>query len=103
MKEKEFIARFGGIYEHSPWVAEKAAPLVDGSADVMITDSIEVALQTRRHPELCGTMAQTLTYQEKGYLMPRDDALKTFVDLWLELRMGDGTVNDLIQKYLAAP
>ena len=27
MKEKEFIARYGGIYEHSSWVAEKAAPL----------------------------------------------------------------------------
>jgi 2-oxo-4-hydroxy-4-carboxy-5-ureidoimidazoline decarboxylase len=34
MKEKEFIARYGGIYEHSPWVAERAAALLDDSADI---------------------------------------------------------------------
>ncbi len=69
-------------------------------ADVMITDSIEVALQARRNPGLCGTMGQTLTYQEKAYLMPVDAPLKAFVDTWLSLRLGDGTVGALLEKHL---
>ncbi|MGE0621370.1 MAG: gamma subclass chorismate mutase AroQ [Pseudomonadales bacterium] len=75
--------------------------LADGEGDVMITDSIEVLLQTRQHPGLCGTMGQTLTYQEKAYLMPRDPALKTFVDTWLSLRLADGTVEAVLGAHLA--
>ncbi len=74
--------------------------LEQGDADVMITDSIEVELQTRRRPALCRTMSDTLTYQEKGYLMPRDPELKAFVDTWLSLRIGDGTVDRLIDEHL---
>ena len=66
----------------------------------MITDSIEVALQARRNPGLCGTMGQTLTYQEKAYLMPVDAPLKAFVDTWLSLRLGDGTVSRLLETQL---
>lgn len=75
--------------------------LVEGEGDVMITDSIEVLLQTRKTPGLCGTMGQTLTYQEKAYLMPRDVTLKTFVDTWLSLRLADGTVDAAIEAGLA--
>lgn len=76
--------------------------LAAGEADVMVTDNIEVLLQTQKNPGLCGTMGRTLTYQEKGYLMPRDADLKNFVDTWLELRLGDGTVNALLEKHLTA-
>ena len=33
MSSEEFMARYGEIYEHSPWVAERAAALVDDKAD----------------------------------------------------------------------
>ncbi len=79
------------------------AALLAGEGDVMVTDSIEVALQARRNPGLCGTMGTTLTYQEKAYLMPRDADLKSFVDTWLSLRLGDGTVNLLLQNHLSVP
>lgn len=75
--------------------------LVAGTADVMITDQIEVALQTRRHPELCGTMAGTLTRQEKGFLMPRDDVWKDYVDVWLASRLEAGVVERLIEEHLS--
>ncbi len=75
--------------------------LADGEGDVMITDSIEVLLQTRKTPGLCGTMGRTLTYQEKAYLMPRDVALKSFVDTWLSLRLADGTVDRVLESNLA--
>jgi cyclohexadienyl dehydratase len=74
--------------------------LIAGAADVMITDRIEVALQTRRHAELCATMPHTLTYQEKGYLLPRDDAWKQYVDSWLVARMQNGMVARLIEEHL---
>ncbi len=76
--------------------------LAAGAADVMITDAIEVTLQARKYPELCGTMETTLNRQEKAYLMPKDEALNRFVDEWLGQRLGDGTVSAVIGKYLAA-
>ena len=68
MKEREFVQRYGGIYEHSPWVAEKAAPLVDDSADVdviarVMADCVDNASEERQlaliraHPDLAGKAA----------------------------------------------
>jgi cyclohexadienyl dehydratase len=71
------------------------AELVAGRADVMITDRIEVSLQSARNPELCSSMTRNLTTQDKGFLMPKDAALKAYVDLWLEQRLADGTVERL--------
>ena len=68
MEEREFIARYGGVYEHSPWVAEMAAPLLDGSADVdviarVMEDCVDNASRDRQleliraHPDLAGKAA----------------------------------------------
>jgi 2-oxo-4-hydroxy-4-carboxy-5-ureidoimidazoline decarboxylase len=68
MKETEFIARYGGIYEHSSWVAERAAPLLDDSADIDViarvmadcVDNASVSWQLaliRAHPDLAGKAA----------------------------------------------
>lgn len=68
MKEKEFIERYGGIYEHSPWVAERAAALLDDSADIDViarvmadcVDNASVGWQLsliRAHPDLAGKAA----------------------------------------------
>jgi cyclohexadienyl dehydratase len=66
--------------------------ILNKNADVMITDRIEVQLQTALHPELCSSMKDNLTYQEKAYLMPIDAALTNAVDQWLEGARTDGTV-----------
>lgn len=66
--------------------------LAAGRGDVMITDRIEAEWQAARNPQLCLPMAGTLTYQEKAYLMPRDIALKEFVDTWLSLRLAEGRI-----------
>ena len=34
MDKHDFIARYGGVYEHSPWVAEQAADVAEGIDDV---------------------------------------------------------------------
>lgn len=74
--------------------------LVDGRADVMITDRIEVELQARQHPELCASMPdRTLTYQEKAYLLPQDPVWREFVDTWLHLALADGTVQAAFERH----
>jgi OHCU decarboxylase len=68
MREFEFVRRYGGIYENSPWVAQKAAPLIDGSADIdviarVMADCVDNASRDRRltliraHPDLAGKAA----------------------------------------------
>ena len=75
--------------------------IINGNADLMITDEIEVQLQSARHEQLCPTMPnKLLTYQEKGYLMPQDHQLKEYVNLWLATRLRDGTVKSTFEKHL---
>ena len=63
--ETEFVSRYGGIYEHSPWVAEEAAPDAAGTdkldriaeimADCVDNASTERQLTLiRAHPDLAG-------------------------------------------------
>lgn len=75
--------------------------LIEHRADVMITDAIEVKLQSALHSELCGaTPEQTFTFQQKGFLLPRDQAWKLFVDAWLTQQMGEGVVKQAFTRHL---
>ena len=64
-RTSSFVRRFGGIYEHSPWVAERAEPHLDGSegidaiarvlADCVDNATVEEQLKLiRAHPDLAG-------------------------------------------------
>lgn len=75
--------------------------IINGHADLMITDSIEVQLKSTRHKELCAAMPdENLTHLDKGYLMPQDEKLKEYVNLWLATRLADGTVKSIFNKHL---
>ena len=77
--------------------------IVQGRADVMITDAIEVTLQTNRQQALCPAMpGKTLTYQEKAILMQQDPILLNYFNLWLDLRLADGTVQRTFANHLQA-
>ena len=65
MQESEFLARFGGIYEHSAWVAEEAAEDAIASEDIeqiatIMADCVDNASTERQltliraHPDLAG-------------------------------------------------
>ncbi len=65
MDTHDFIARYGGIYEHSPWVAERVAALGVDTADVallaeLMADVVDNAASEqqleliRAHPDLAG-------------------------------------------------
>jgi cyclohexadienyl dehydratase len=75
--------------------------IINHTADVMFTDKIEIKLQTKQHTELCAAMGeQTLTYSEKGFLLPQDIVWKAYVDTWLNIRSGDGTLEKLFNTHL---
>ena len=75
--------------------------IIKGNADLMITDSIEVRLQANLHPELCGSMpGETLTYQEKGYMMPKDPALRLEVNQWLEEVRSQNILERIFEQHL---
>lgn len=75
--------------------------LIKGNADLMITDSIEVSLQENLHPELCASMpGETLTYQEKGYMMPKDNALSLAVNQWLEKVRAQNLLERTFEQHL---
>jgi len=65
MDTHDFIARYGGIYEHSPWVAEGAAALATETDDMaqvaeLMVDCVDNATREKRlaliraHPDLAG-------------------------------------------------
>ena len=75
----EFVTRYGGIYEHSPWVAEAAAGVLEAGAsladirrvmaDCVDNASAETQLELMRaHPDLAGkaAIAGTLTAESTG-------------------------------------
>ena len=75
--------------------------IADGTADLMITDKIEVALQSRRHPKLCGLRNEkTFTYQEKGYLIPKEAELLKKVNSWLRKNKANGRLDRVFTRHL---
>lgn len=68
MTRAEFIVRFGGIFEHSPWIAEEtydAGNIADNSADLheamcktmRAADEARKLALIRAHPDLAGRLA----------------------------------------------
>ncbi|QEV16843.1 transporter substrate-binding domain-containing protein [Streptomyces alboniger] len=67
--------------------------IIDGRADVMMTDASETRYQSRIHPELCSLHPEKpFTFSEKAYAIPRgDDEFKAYVDQFVHLATHDGT------------
>jgi cyclohexadienyl dehydratase len=75
--------------------------IVQGKADLMITDAVETILQQKLHPQLAAVHPdKPFTYSEKGYLMPRDLVFKLWVDQWLHLALSDGTFRKIYDAWL---
>jgi len=86
------------VYEDNVTIFDQ---IVQGKADLMITDAVETILQQKLRPELAAVHPdKPFTYSEKGYLMPRDIAFKLWVDQWMHLAMNDGTFRKIYDAWL---
>jgi cyclohexadienyl dehydratase len=75
--------------------------IAKGDADLMITDSSETRYQQKLKPELCAIHPdQPFDFAEKAYLLPRDMALKQFVDTWLHISVETGAYQAIYSKWL---
>nr|WP_198116534.1 gamma subclass chorismate mutase AroQ [Massilia rhizosphaerae] len=78
--------------------------IVSGAADLMMTDAIEARLQQRLHPQLCAVHPEApFDLTDKAILLPRDGALKAYVDHWLQQRLDHGDVRRSLERWLAFP
>jgi cyclohexadienyl dehydratase len=86
------------VYPDNPTIFERLAA---GEADLMITDASETRFQEKQHPGvLCAIHPdKPFDFAEKAYWMPRDPALKAFVDQWLHLMMENGAFAAIYAKW----
>ena len=76
--------------------------VIDGDADAMISDIIEVELQVRLHPGvLCIVNPNaTFTFEELGYMVGRDFVWKQYLDLFVHIQLGNGNWNRTLEKWM---
>jgi cyclohexadienyl dehydratase len=77
--------------------------VINGEADAMISDIIEVELQVRLHPDvLCNVNPdQAFTFEELGYLVARDVVWKQYVDTFVHIQLGNGNWNRTLERWMA--
>lgn len=76
--------------------------IVQGKADVMVTDTSETLWQAKQHRELCPLRPdQPLQYAEKAIMLPRGDvSFKAWIDAWLHMQKATGTYQQLADRWL---
>ena len=76
--------------------------LVNGHADIMLTDASETQWQAKLHPELCAIHPERpFQYGEKAYLLPRGDTtFKAWVDTWMRLQKANGDYQRVLDRWL---
>jgi cyclohexadienyl dehydratase len=76
--------------------------LVQGRADVFVTEAAEAIVQSKAHPELCAVNPEKpLQYAEMAYLLPSgDEVFRRFVNQWLHLSKADGDYARVSGKWL---
>lgn len=73
--------------------------LVDGEADVMVTDAVETLMQEQIHKELEAVNPnQPFNSFDFGYLIEKDTVFKNVIDNWLISQQKDSVVFKLLQK-----
>jgi cyclohexadienyl dehydratase len=78
--------------------------VANGTADAMISDMVEIELQVRLwNGTLCmlGDAAEPWTFSRLGYLMPRDEVWRSFVNVWLAMEVGNGGLNETMETWMA--
>jgi cyclohexadienyl dehydratase len=76
--------------------------ILQGRADVMISESVETIVQQRMRPGLCAVNPDNpLQYGEMAWLLPRGDAeFKAWVDQWFHLAKATGDYDKVAARWL---
>lgn len=76
--------------------------LVEGRADVMVTDASEARWQSRLHPQLCPVQPdRPLEPLRKAFMLPRGDvAFKAYVDGWMGQLRHSGQYQRIVNRWL---
>jgi cyclohexadienyl dehydratase len=76
--------------------------LVEGKADLMITDAIETRVQAKRHPGvLCPIHPNApFDHSELAYWMPRDPIFAAYVNQWLNLLDLSGEHQAILARWM---
>jgi cyclohexadienyl dehydratase len=76
--------------------------ILQGRADVMISESVETIVQQKARPGLCAVNPdKPLQYGEMAWLLPRGDvAFKAWVDQWLHLAKASGEYDRVVGRWL---
>jgi cyclohexadienyl dehydratase len=76
--------------------------ILEGNADVMVTDASETLLQQKLNPGLCSVHPdKPFQYGEKAYLLPPGDVtFQQYVDQWLHLTRATGEFQSISDKWL---
>ncbi|SAK42685.1 prephenate dehydratase [Caballeronia hypogeia] len=76
--------------------------ILEGKADVMVTDASETLLQQKLNPGLCSVHPdKPFQFGEKAYLLPRGDVpFQQYVDQWLHLARSSGEFQAVYDKWL---
>lgn len=76
--------------------------ILEGKADVMVTDASETLLQQKLNPGLCSVHPdKPFQYGEKAYMVPQGDAtFQQYVDQWLHLARATGEFQSISDKWL---
>lgn len=76
--------------------------ILEGKADVMVTDASETLLQQKLNPGLCSVHPdKPFQYGEKAYMLPQGDVtFQQYVDQWLHLTRETGQFQAISDKWL---
>ena len=76
--------------------------ILKGTADVMISESVETKVQQKARPGLCAVNPdKPLQYGEMSWLLPRGDTpMKAWFDTWMHLSKASGEFDRTVDRWL---
>lgn len=78
--------------------------ILQGRADVMITDAIEAKYQATQHPGLVAVHPdKPFTTVEKAYMLPKGSMLTSKADKWLAGALENGTFQRAYHRWIGTP
>jgi cyclohexadienyl dehydratase len=72
--------------------------IVEGRADVMLTDDTEADLKVEQYPQLCRSYAGTVTKSDKALWIQKDAALVRFINNWLQKELSSGVPQQWLKE-----